>query len=202
MVVGQKMTRKPVTVAPDATLATVRKKMGGKFRRVPVVEDGRMVGIVTDRDLREHIGMLDKTKVNAVMTKKVVTVTFATPIERAARLLLRRKIGGLPVVDDGKLVGIITTSDLLKALVGLVGGAEEGAVRIDLVLASEDAETNPMVAATQVVGEEAGEILGLGTYQPEDEESPILYVRVPAEDAQRVADALAEKGFDVLAVHE
>src|SRR5208282_855683 len=150
MVVGQKMTKKPVTVAPDATLATVRKKMGGKFRRVPVVEDGKMVGIVTDRDLREHTGMLDKTKVNAVMTKKVVTVTSATPIERAARLLLRRKIGGLPVVDDGKLVGIITTSDLLKALVGLVGGAEEGAVRIDLVLAS-DAETNPMVAATQVV---------------------------------------------------
>ena len=111
------MTRKPVTVAPDASLAAARKKMGGKFRRVPVVENGKMVGIVTDRDLREHKGMLDKTKVNAVMTKKVVTVTSATPIERAARLLLRRKIGGLPVVDDGKLVGIITTSDLLKALV-------------------------------------------------------------------------------------
>src|SRR5208282_5989314 len=144
----------------------------------------------------------DKTKVNAVMTKKVLTVTSATPIERAARLLLRRKIGGLPVVDDGKLVGIITTSDLLKALVGLVGGAEEGAVRIDLVLTSEDAETNPMVAATQIVDEEAGEVLGLGTYQLEDEESPIFYVRVPADDAQRVAGALAEKGFDVLAVHE
>ena len=200
MVVGQKMTKKPVTIAPDASLAAVRKKMGGKFRRVPVVENGKMVGIVTDRDLREHKGMLDKTKVNAVMTKKVVTVTSATPIERAARLLLRRKIGGLPVVDDGKLVGIITTSDLLKALVRLVGG-EEGVTRIDLVLTS-DAETNPMLAATQIVGEEAGEVLGLGTYQPEDEESPIFYVRVPADEAQRVAGALAEKGFDVLAVHE
>jgi acetoin utilization protein AcuB len=201
MVVGQKMTKKPVTVAPDASLAAARKKMGGKFRRVPVVENGTIVGIVTDRDLREHKGMLDKTKVNAVMTKKVVTVTSATPIERAARLLLRRKIGGLPVVDDGKLVGIITTSDLLKALVGLVGGAEEGATRIDLVLTS-DAETNPMLAATQIVDEEAAEVLGLGTYQPEDEESPIFYVRVPADEAQRVAGALAEKGFDVLAVHE
>ena len=201
MLVGQKMTKKPVTVAPDVTLAAARKKMGGKFRRVPVVENGTMVGILTDRDLRQHTGMLDKTKVNAVMTKKVVTVTSATPIERAARLLLRRKIGGLPVVDDGKLVGIITTSDLLQALVGLVGGAEDEATRIDLVLTS-DAETNPMMAAARVVDEEAGEILGLGTYQPEDEESPIFYVRVPADDAQRVAGALAQNGFDVLAVYE
>ncbi len=201
MVVGQKMTKKPVTVGPDATLAVAHKKMGGKFRRVPVVEDGRMVGIVTDRDLREHKGMLDKTKVNAVMTRKVVTVTSATPIERAARLLLRRKISGLPVVNDGKLVGIITTSDLLKALLGLLGGTEDAAARIDLVLTS-NAETNPMVAAAQLVGEEAGDVLGLGTYQPEEEESPIFYVRVPAADAQRVAGALAEKGFEILAVHE
>ena len=75
------------------------------------------------------------------------------------------------MVDDGKLVGIITTSDLLKALVGLVGGAEEGATRIDLVLTS-DAGTNPMLAATQIVGEEAGEVLGLGSYQPEDVGEP------------------------------
>jgi acetoin utilization protein AcuB len=200
MLVGEKMTKKPATVKPDDTLAAARKKMdAGKFRRVPVLEGDKLVGIVSDRDLRQHVGMLDKTKVNAVMTQKVITVTSSTMIERAARLLLRHKVGGLPVVDDGKLVGIITTSNLLKALVDMLGVAEEEEFsRIDLLL---DAEMDRMLSATQVVGEEIGEILGLGTYRTESEESPVFYLRVPADDAHRAAEALRENGFEVLAVH-
>ena len=200
MLVGQKMTKKPVTVGPNDTLAAARAKMeAGKFRRIPVLDGNKLVGILTDRDMRQHAGLLEKIKVDAVMTPKVVTVASSTPIERATRLLLRYKIGGLPVVDDGKLVGIITSTDLLKALVHLVGVAEEGVSRIDLV---QNAEMDPTLAVTQIVGEEAGQILGLGSYQPESEESPVFYVRVPGRDAHRVAEALKESGFDVVAIHE
>jgi acetoin utilization protein AcuB len=199
MLVGQKMRKKVVTVKPTDTLATVKARMkAGKFHRVPVVESGKLVGIVSDRDLRQHTGTLAKTKVNAVMTGKVVTVKPSTMIETAARMLLKRKIGGMPVVDEGKLVGIITTSDLLRSFVDLVGAAEEGVSRIDMAL---DSELDRIQAATQIVAEEIGEILGLGTYQSDEEESPVFYLRVPADDAHRAADALRGNGFDVLAVH-
>jgi len=102
MLVSKRMRKEPVTVGPQDDLATVQKKMKeGGFRRIPVVEGGRLVGIVTDRDIRQHLGYLEKTKVNAAMTEKLVTVLPKTTLEEAAQLLLKHKIGGLPVVEDG-----------------------------------------------------------------------------------------------------
>src|SRR5208337_792427 len=99
MLVGKRMTPHPVTVAPNETLAAARAKMqAGQFRRLPVVQDGKLVGIVTDRDLRPHLGHEERTRVTAAMTEDLVTVTPATTLEYAAQLMLKRKIGGLPVV--------------------------------------------------------------------------------------------------------
>jgi len=102
MLVSKRMRKEPVTVGPQDDLATVQKKMKeGGFRRTPVVENGRLVGIVTDKDLRQHLGYLDRTKVNVARSEKLVTVAPQTALEEAAELLLKHKIGGLPVVEDG-----------------------------------------------------------------------------------------------------
>lgn len=134
MLVGRHMSKNPQTVTPDDYLAAARIKMQtGKFRALPVVSDGKLLGIITDRDLRQHLGYLDRTEVNAVMTRGVVTVTPQTTLEEAAEILLKRKIGALAVVEDGELVGIITTSDILKGFLEVMGASAEGSVRIDLL---------------------------------------------------------------------
>jgi acetoin utilization protein AcuB len=115
--VGAWMTHNPVVAGLEDKLSTVEAKMSeGDFRAAPVVSDGAVVGIITDRDLRRLTGMLDTTPVKDAMTESVITVTVNTPINEAARLLGQRKIGGLPVVEDGKLVGMITVTDVLEAL--------------------------------------------------------------------------------------
>jgi nucleotide-binding universal stress UspA family protein len=114
--VAKWMTRDPISVEPADKLASVRSKMNsGHFRTMPVLSGGKLAGIITDRDLRRHEGYLDHTEVRLAMTTEVATVRPATPIHEAAKMLLERKIGGLPVVDDERLVGIISTSDILRA---------------------------------------------------------------------------------------
>ena len=71
---------------------------------------------MTDRDIRQHTGSLDQTEAGKAMSEALITVTPSTDIREAARLLRERKIGGLPVLEDGKLVGVITTDDVLEAL--------------------------------------------------------------------------------------
>ncbi len=121
MRVADRMTKNPVTVTPDASLAKAKTLMeAGGFRRLPVVEKDKLVGIITDRDIRQHLGYLDATRVNGAMTAGPMTVPSHSSVQDAARLMLEHKVGGLPVVDDGRLVGIVTTSDLLHALLDVV----------------------------------------------------------------------------------
>jgi len=120
------MTSQPVTIGQHDTLASAKAVMDeGRFRRLPVLDDGRLVGILTERDLREYAGYLGTTRVNAAMRTELVTVTPQNTVEDAARLMLKHKIGGLPIVADGKLVGIVTTSDLLKAFLIVVKATGE-----------------------------------------------------------------------------
>ena len=90
------MTSDPATIGPDATLSNAKTIMdAGRFRRVPVVEDGWLVGILAERDLREYTGFLESTRVNAAMRTALVTVTPYNTVEDAARLMLKHNIGGL-----------------------------------------------------------------------------------------------------------
>ncbi len=119
------MTPDPIVINADDTLANAKAAMDeGRFRRLPVMEEGRLVGILTERDLREYTGYLGSTRVNAAMRTALITVTPYNTEEDAARLMLKHKIGGLPIVADGKLVGIVTTSDLLKAFLVVVKTTE------------------------------------------------------------------------------
>jgi len=116
--VAKWMSADPISTEPAEKLAGVRAKMlSGHFRSMPVLSAGKLVGIITDRDLRRHEGYLDHTEVRLAMTTEVLTVAATTPIHESARLLLDRKIGALPVVEGERLVGIISTSDVLRAFV-------------------------------------------------------------------------------------
>lgn len=116
MLISRLMTPNPTTVnSRDYLQAAATLMKEGGYRRVPVVDGGKLVGIVTDRDVRRHVGYLDSTRISAAMTPDPHTVTPRMSVEDAARLMISHKIGGLPVVEDGKLVGIITTTDVLRA---------------------------------------------------------------------------------------
>jgi acetoin utilization protein AcuB len=129
MFVRNWMSAPAIALPPEATasaaLAFMEKR---RIRRVPVVEDGRLLGIVTKSDLlgtaRKHAAV---TTIANVMTRKPFAVQQEETLEAAASLMLKEKVSGLPVLDGDRLVGIITESDLFRALCGMLGIGEKGA---------------------------------------------------------------------------
>lgn len=130
------MAREVVTLRPDTTaeeaLGLSRRK---KIRHFPVVEGGTLVGIVSDRDLRSatpvlgepgRAAALKEIVVSEVMSSEPVTANPRDPIELAADVMREKQISCLPVVENGNLVGIVTSTDMMKALVYLVGANEPG----------------------------------------------------------------------------
>lgn len=116
MLIRRWMTSNPITISPGQTLAEAQRKMqSGNFRRLPVVKNDQLLGIISDRDLRQYVGQLEHTRVEAVMVWPVITVSPDMLLDEAVRLLVKHKFGGLPVVSGAKLVGMITTIDLLRA---------------------------------------------------------------------------------------
>jgi CBS domain-containing protein/nucleotide-binding universal stress UspA family protein len=121
--VGAHMTTEPVTAAPDSTVSQVWNVMLEKrLRCMPVIEEGRLAGVITDRDLKRNRGASGETPISKIMTKEVVTASPQTSIQEAARLLLECEVGALPVVDGEEVIGILTTSDILQAFVQEVPG--------------------------------------------------------------------------------
>jgi acetoin utilization protein AcuB len=193
------MTKDPITATPGDLLIQAQLKMQkGGYRRLPVVTNGQLVGIITDLDMRAHAGYLDRTEVKAAMTEKPITVTPVTTVEAAAQLLLKQKIGGLPVVENGRLVGIITTSDVLQAFLDVMGVSEVTSTRIDFVLQGEG---HGLAEASRAIAQEGGEVLGVGTYRKTWGEATVCYLRLRSGDADAIAKVLKEKGFEVLGVH-
>ncbi len=132
------MTVDPVTIHPSQSIGTAIALMRqGNFRRLPVIENGRLVGIVTDRDLRRATNspilvhekwydnfILEHIEVGACMTVDPVTVTPEMTILEAARIMRDRKFGGLPVLKNGQLVGIVTEIDLFDYLIEILEANE------------------------------------------------------------------------------
>jgi len=125
------MTPDPVTIDPRTTLPEANRLMKEcNIRRLPVVENGHLVGIVTLGDIREASPssaatlsiyelnyLISRLTIGEIMTRDPITIPPDTSIEAAARLMLEHKIGGLPVVDGQKVVGVITESDIFRLLV-------------------------------------------------------------------------------------
>jgi protein-L-isoaspartate(D-aspartate) O-methyltransferase len=117
-VVDRLVTRMPVTVNADDLLSTARQRMvRERIRHLAVVEDGRLVGILSDRDLAAHLGQLEHTRVNAAMTPHPTTITPDAPVETAARLMIERRVRALPVVDGAHIVGMLAATDILEEYV-------------------------------------------------------------------------------------
>ena len=122
------MTQEVHTLPPEASLRDAWQLMRAQhIRQIPIVENGLLVGIVTDRDVKRALPslfskakenevdtVLDMTTVGRVMTREPFTVTSSDPIRKPLDLMIDRKIGGVPVVDEGKLVGIVSDMDFLK----------------------------------------------------------------------------------------
>jgi acetoin utilization protein AcuB len=141
-VVADIMTPNPVTVTPRNAIRTavnLMREVG--CRRLPVVDRGRLVGIITDRDLRRAANspivvreqwydnfILDHIEVGSCMTPNPLTIHPGAPVSEAARLMRDHKIGGLPVVADGTLVGIVTETDLLNFLIETLEKEQERVV--------------------------------------------------------------------------
>jgi acetoin utilization protein AcuB len=120
------MTKHPETIGPDDLLSKAKEMMdAGNFRRLPVIQEGRVIGILTERDIREHSGYLKSTKVDAAMKSPVVSVKSKASVEDAARLMLAHKIGGMPVVDNDKLVGVVTSTDMLRAFLNVIEATQK-----------------------------------------------------------------------------
>ena len=138
MPVRDYMSADPIVLSPADTLRRARNLIrDNNLRRFPVVEGGKLVGIVTDRDVRQaDISsavlqerryadyILDRILVGGIMTPNPITVGPDTAIEEAAKLILENKIGGMPVVDGDNVVGIITETDLIRTLISLLGNEQ------------------------------------------------------------------------------
>jgi len=216
MLVGERMTRDPVVVHDDTPIDEAMKVMrDNKVRRLPVLDKkGALAGIVSERDLLyaspspatslsiyELHYLLSKIKVASVMTEEVITVTEDTPLEEAARIMADNKIGGLPVVSDGELGGIITETDLFKIFLELLGAREMG-VRLTMLVPDKK---GMLAKVTGKIAELGGNIVSLGTFLGEDPTNALLTIKVQdveEKDLVKAMEPLAMEMVDVRVCEE
>lgn len=205
MLVREWMTRDPQTVsATTPVMEAMQRLREGGFRRLPVLRDGAVVGIVTDRDLKEATPskvttlsiyelnyLLSKLLVKDVMVKSVITIGPEDPIERAALLMEEHRVSGLPVVDGGALVGILTITDLLRAFVGFLG-LREGGVRVTV-----DLPDAPGALAKVAEAGPPSNIIAAVTVGVVEGERRRLVLRVTGEGAAGFAERLEASGVNV-----
>ena len=189
MLVRERMSKHPITIAEDTPINHALELMRDeRVRRLPVLnKKGELVGIVSERDLlyaspspatslsiHEIHYLVSKITVDEVMTRDVFTVSEYTPLEEAARIMADNKIGGLPVVRDGKLVGIITESDLFKIFIEILGARDMG-VRLSMLVPEQ-----PGILAdiTRAIADMGGNIISLGTFLGEDPTNRLITVKV------------------------
>lgn len=200
MLVGERMSKPVISITPDMAvqdaLALFRKE---HIRRAPVIHNGKLVGIVSDKDLLnaspspvtslsvwEINYLISKIKVSEVMTRKVVTAQVDTPIEEAARIMADNKFGGLPVVEDGKVVGIITETDLFKIFLELMGAREKG-VR---VTAQIDDVPGQLAKLTKGIADAGGDFVAFGQFTGPDAGSKLVTFKVAGLTRDAVKEAV------------
>ena len=200
MFVGERMSRPVISVAPDASINDVLAMFRQEhIRRAPVMKDGKLLGIVSERDLRnaspspvttlsiwEMNYLISKVKVKDVMSKKVITVDQDTPIEEAARIMADKKIGGVPVVSTGKVVGIITETDLFKILLELMG-ARQKSLR---VTATIEEKPGQLARLTKAIAENGGDLISFGMFSGPDANSKVVTFKVEGMKKNKVKEVL------------
>jgi acetoin utilization protein AcuB len=175
MLVKDRMTPDPITVQPETTHKQASELMKEHaVHHLPVIDrQGRLAGIVVEQDLLaaqpspattlsiyEIHGLLSRLQIKQIMAHPVYTTTPECPLEEAARLMLDQGVGCLPVMEDDRIVGIITDTDIFESLVELLGGGEAGA-RFTLQVADKP---GVLAKVAQTVTDAGGNVISLTTW--------------------------------------
>jgi acetoin utilization protein AcuB len=189
MLVRQRMSPRVIVCEPSTPLAAATKLLRRHgIRQLPVMENGKLAGIVTDRDLRG--APAGAAAVGEVMTRRPLTTGPDAAIDEAAQTLRARKINALPVVDGGQVIGMLTTSDVLDAFVELSGVAEPS-YRLTLSAPKgKDAERQ----VREIVASHRGELCWI---RAEGRRPSPIALRVKVRDVDEIATALEAAGFEV-----
>ena len=197
MLVIERMSTTPVTITGGLTVTQALEVIERRnVHHLPVVNDrGSLVGIITERDLLRAKG---NEVVENLMERRVITVTEYTPLENAARIMADHKIGSLPVMRDGKLVGIITQTDLFKVFLELLGAREPG-VRLTMLVPEEK---GILAKLTAEIAELGGNILALSTFMGEDPTNRIITVKVEHVPQEKLVAIMEAVGMEIVDVRE
>ena len=197
MLVARRMSRNPIAILPEASIQEAIELMKEhSIRHLPVVDgEERLVGWVSDTDLRGVFiaSMIEELTVGDVMIADPITISSTDVLEQAALLITEHKIGGMPVLEDGKLVGIITVVDILEAFVDIMGVLASSS-RLDVRLGdSRDA----FQEVSRIIREHDGEVISVGILSQESPER-IYSFRIEKCDTEPLRQALEEQGHKVV----
>ncbi|MCZ7568017.1 MAG: CBS domain-containing protein [Ardenticatenaceae bacterium] len=209
MLVRERMSRHLITATPEMTYPTALRLMrDNTIRRLPVLDQhNRLIGIVVEKDLlyaspspatslsiHEIHGLLANLKMRDIMTTPVVTVGPECPLEEAARIMIDRKIGSLPVLEGDSLVGLITETDIFRIFAEALGAREAG-LRATVVV-PEGRGVLARVGGAIAAG--GASILSLATFLGPDAQHRELTLRVRGTTADRLQSALESSGAEII----
>jgi len=206
MFVKYKMTTNPFTISPDNTVPDAHEIMTQNgIRRLPVVKNGKLVGVVSREDIERYspskatslsMGeityLLSKTKIKQIMTKNPITISPDALLEEAAILMRDNKVGFLPVIENDKLVGIITESDIFDSFIELLGFREFGT---RLTIEADD-EPGMMAKLTSIFGMYGANITRVAVYRGNSGKSDIV-VGINSLNTADIEKAIEEHGFRI-----
>ena len=213
MLVGYRMSKPVITIPQDMPINEALNLMKkDHIRRAPVIHNGKLIGIVSDKDLLnaspspatslsvwEMNYLLSKITVKDVMTEKVMTVQENTPIEEAARILADNKIGGMPVMRGDKVVGMITETDLFKMFLELMGAREKG-VRVTFLIEEKPGQ---LAAISKAVADLGGNFVAFGQFAGEDPSSRLITFKVQditEDQVRQIVETFGIKLIDLRAI--
>lgn len=193
------MKAEPVTIERTALLQEAAELMEEhSIRHLPVVEDDQLVGFITQTDLRQYFfpSMVEKIPVHEVMVANPITINVNSSIEKAARLIHDFKIGGLPVMDKKKLVGVITASDIVSGFIEVMG-LLRSSIRLDVIVDKDGGVED----VTRIIKLHDIEILSVAT-DSQPSKRKVYYFRLGRGEIDPVVSDLEAAGHKVLSVME
>ena len=192
------MIKEVIRISPEDTLGEALRLMREhSIRHLPVTEGDRLVGFLTESTLRQYVRPEDLSRrVREIMILRPITVSPEATIEEAARIIYRHKIGGLPVVEGERLVGILTITDLLEAFIEFMG-LLRASTRIDVI----PRDPEGLEGVLEIVREHGGRVISIGM-EVEPTGEKIYHIRLEKMPMEALASALEVAGHRVVSVVE